>query len=117
GVRCGGLRDACLLGLMKVISASPQFWHLLEEQSDLILTVSCEHSFIGYDFTMKLNPDERSKYAQGGDSYISQLAEAINYSCPIARGSASVYKDRNIDAQYSKAILRTIEKWSGKRHG
>lgn len=94
---------------MRVIDSSPQFWYLLEERDDLILTVNCEHSFVGYDFTLKLNSDERSQYEQDGKVYISQLAEAINYSCPIASGSASPYKDRNIDAQYNSAILRAVQ--------
>ena len=96
---------------MRVIDSSPQFWYLLEERDDLILTVNCEHSFVGYDFTLKLNSDERSQYEQDGKVYISQLAEAINYSCPIARGSASPYKDRNIDSQYNSAILSAVQSW------
>jgi len=96
---------------MRVIASSPHFWYLLEELNDLILTVSCEHSFVGYEFTLKLNSDERSKYEQTGEAYISQLAEAINYSNPIARGSASAYKDRNIDSQYNSAILRAVQIW------
>ena len=94
---------------MRVIDSSPQFWYLLEERDDLILTVNCEHSFVGYDFTLKLNSDERSQYEQDGKVYISQLAEAINYSSPIARSSASPYKNRNIDAQYNPAILRAVQ--------
>jgi len=105
------MRFCYSVDLMKVIASSPQFWYLLEEKDDLILTVSCEHSFVGYDFTLKLNAEERLKYEQAGDVFICQLAEAINYSSPIARGSASIYKDRNIDAQYSAAIQRSVEKW------
>lgn len=96
---------------MKVIDHSPQFWYLLQDASDLILTVSCEHSFVGYDFTMKLNSNEITKYKQLGSAYLSELAEAINYSCPIARGSSSVFKERNIDAQYSDAIGQAVENW------
>lgn len=95
---------------MRVIAFSPRFWYLLRDKEDLILTVRCEYSFVGYDFTLRLNSDERENYSQAGDTFIDQLAEAINYSCPIARGSVSVYKGRNIDAQYRIEILRAIER-------
>ena len=103
---------------MKVVESAPQFWYLLEDAGDLILTVNCEHSFIGYDFTMKLSAVEVASYDREGSAYLSQLSEAINYSCPIARESASPYKTRNIDAHLSGAIQNAVESWKcGKSKG
>jgi hypothetical protein len=98
---------------MKVIASVSGFWHLIDEGTTLILTVSCEHSFVGYDFTMKLDSEEVGHYRSEGSAYLSRLAEAINYSCPIARGSASPYKDRNIYSQYWEAINSAVEAWEG----
>lgn len=96
---------------MKVIDTAPQFWYLLEDEAGLLLTVSCEHSFVGYDFTMRLDAEEVVSYRSEGNAYLNRLAEAINFSCPIARGSASPYKDRNVDAQYSEPIADAVENW------
>lgn len=96
---------------MKVIASVPRFWYLLQDADALILTVSCEYSFVGYDFTMKLDANESSNFLRAGSACISELAEAINYSCPIAIGGASVFKTRNIDAEYSDAIGRAVGQW------
>jgi hypothetical protein len=101
---------------MRVVDGFPQSWYLLQHDADLLFSVNCEHSFIGYDFTMKLNADEVTHYEQLGRDYLSGLAEAINYSCPIARDSASIYKERNVDDQYSKAIQRAVEDWRLAHH-
>lgn len=102
---------------MKVIENVPQFWYLLKAGEELLFTVSCEHSFVGYDFTMKLNAQEITTYQSQGPSYLSSLAEAINYSAPIARRSASPYKDRNVDSQYSGAIADAVENWKKGHRG
>ncbi|MEW9900968.1 hypothetical protein ABWL39_20300 [Chitinivorax sp. PXF-14] len=60
---------------------------------------------------MMLNSDEIAHYEQRGGTFLSELAEAINYSCPIARGSASAFKERNVDAQYSDVIGNAVERW------
>lgn len=104
-------RDGRRVRHMKVVDSVPQFWYLLRDAEGLILTVSCEHSFVGYDFTMRLSTEEVEGYHRLGSSYLSNLAEAINFSCPIAKGSASPFKARNVDAQFSNAICRAVEQW------
>ncbi len=96
---------------MKVIATHPQFWYLLRDGQDYVFSVNCEHSFVSYDFTMKLDPPEVNQYQEDGATYLDKLAEKINYSCPIARGSASPYKDRNIDSQVSEDLLDAIKRW------
>ncbi|MDO6387048.1 hypothetical protein [Uliginosibacterium sp. 31-12] len=99
---------------MRVIDYEPQFWYLLTENEQLILNVSCEHSFVGYDFTLLLSEEETKKFKEGGKPYINSLAEAINYSAPIARGSSSEYKNRNSQSKYEEFILDAIEQWQKK---
>ncbi|WP_141248864.1 hypothetical protein [Pseudomonas sp. HAR-UPW-AIA-41] len=99
---------------MHVIDCEPKFWCLLTENEQLILNVSCEHSFVGYDFTLLLSEEETRRFKESGRSYLNELAEAINYSAPIARASTSEYKSRNSQSKYEEAILDAIELWEEK---
>lgn len=99
---------------MKVIESEPGFWYLLTEGAELIITISCEHSFVAYDFTMKLGPDEIAQYQAHGRSFVGKLAEEVNYSCPIARDSSSAYKNRNIHSMLGEVVDRAVEKWQRK---
>jgi len=101
---------------MKITDTVPQFWYLLEDDEGLVLTINCENSFVSYDFTMRLKPEEVAAYRREGKAYLNGLAEAVNYSCPIARGSTSPYKERNIDAQYSAAISEAVQHWKQADH-
>lgn len=96
---------------MKVIEHEPQFWFLLQDGAQLLLDVSCEYSFVGYSFLMVLNEDEVSCYKNEGRGYLSKLAEAINFSCPIARASSSPYKQRNIQSQRGGEVLDAVRGW------
>ncbi len=93
---------------MLVVDQEPQFWFLFAEEGNYVFNVSCEYSFIGYDFTMLLSEDEVQRWRKDGRSYLSSLAEAINYSCPIAKQSKSKYKDRNVNNRYQAAMLDAL---------
>jgi hypothetical protein len=96
---------------MKVIEHEPQFWFLLQDANSLMLDVNCEHGAVGYDVLIELNVDERSHYENNGRDYLTQLAEAINFSAPGGRGSPSPYKARNIQQQRGEEILAAILAW------
>lgn len=49
---------------MKVLDHEPYQWFLLEESGRLFLDANCNHSFIGYDFLILLNPEEIQAYQQ-----------------------------------------------------
>lgn len=96
---------------MKVIDSSPRFWYLLQDEAGILIDVNCEHSFVSYDFAMRLSDEEISTYESDGRTYLDRLAEALNYSCQIARGSASIYKDRNLIPTHGDAIYRACMRW------
>jgi hypothetical protein len=102
---------------MKIIEHEPQFWFLLQDGIQLLLDVSCEYSFVGYSFLMVLNEDEVSCYKKEGRDYLSTLAEAINFSCPIARGSSSPYKQRNIQSLRGDEVLDAVCRWREEKVG
>lgn len=101
---------------MEVIDHEPQFWFLLQDSTDLLLGVSCEHSFVGYSFLMKLNQEEVDGYRGRGRDRLTELAREINFSAPIARGSSSPYKSRNIQSLRGEEVLVAVSAWR-EEHG
>jgi hypothetical protein len=66
---------------------------------------------VSYEVLIALNEEEEAHRASRGRAYISELAEAINYSARGARGSSSKYKIRTLWPQHGADVLRTIEAW------
>lgn len=90
---------------MKLLDHKENSWYFFEEGKRFILHVECSHSFVGYDFLMFLNDEEISNYQKIGRSFLEQLANEIDFSCPIAKESTSKYKGRNLDESYiQKAV-------------
>lgn len=99
---------------MQVIDHEPQSWFLFEGTDNFVFNVNCEHSCVGYDFTIVLSAEETARYKMEGRLYLNRLAEEVNYSAPIARGSESKYKGRNAQSQYQKDMDAAVEKWREK---
>jgi hypothetical protein len=97
--------------MMNVVQHQPGFWFLLEEGARLLLDVSCEQSAFSFDVLIELNENERVQYELRGKTYLNELAEAINYSAPAARGSNSIYRARNISKQYREEVMSAIKAW------
>lgn len=85
---------------MDLLDYKSSSWYLFDENGRLILHVACEYSFVGYDFLMFLNEEEISNYQKIGSDFLDQLSSEINFSCPIAKQSKSIYKGRNLDDIY-----------------
>ncbi|MCP5160107.1 MAG: hypothetical protein H7A00_00255 [Hahellaceae bacterium] len=96
---------------MKVIDHAPQWWFLFADNDDLILDVNCNHSFIGYTFTICLDDAERKMYRAQGRDYIDTLARAIHDSVPILEKSNSIYKGRHIGNEFQDEALVAIQEW------
>ena len=96
---------------MQVIDHEPQFWFLFKNTDSFVFNVNCDHSFVGYDFTIVLSAEETVKYKTEGRLYLNRLAEEINYSAPIVKGSGSKYKDRSAQSQYENEMQLAVEKW------
>ncbi|HAS8613913.1 TPA: hypothetical protein RQK39_004328 [Vibrio vulnificus] len=96
---------------MRVIDTEDQRWFLFEHEDDLYLDANCNHSFLGYTYMIKLNETELNQYQSEGREYLNQLSHDIHYSAPIANGSHSVFKGRDVTKQFSTLALAAIEKW------
>ena len=96
---------------MKVLDHEPQWWFLLEDEGALFLDANCNHSFVGYDFLLRLDAEETAKYRTEGRAYISWLADAIQNSAPILEGSKSKYKGRDLSKDYSERVTEAVNQW------
>lgn len=96
---------------MKVVDHEPQIWFLLEEDGSLYLDANCSHSFIGYDFLIRLNSEEAAKYKAQGHAYLSSLADDIQNSAPILAASKSKYKGRDLSGEYSERVMAAVREW------
>lgn len=96
---------------MIVIDHILAFWFLLLDNGRWLFDVNCEHGAVGYSVLIELSEEESVQYATQGQSYLSALAEVINYSAPGARGSDSIYKERNISMKYGAEVTKAIEFW------
>lgn len=83
-------------------------WYLFEEGARFVLHVECSHSFVGYDFLIFLNDEEVSNYQKTGRDFSEQLANEIDFSCPIAQESTSKYKGRNLDSFYIEKAVNAM---------
>jgi hypothetical protein len=70
---------------MRVIDHVPQWWFLFEEDGAFFLDRNYNHSFVGYDFMIQLNPEEVAQYRARGREFINWLAEDIQNSAPILK--------------------------------
>lgn len=100
---------------MRVIDAEPHAWYLLEHEGDLFVDGNYDHSFVGYEFLLKLNDDERAMLAQEGRSFIDGLTRRVQETVPIARGSTSPYVGRSLSATYGDQVAAAVRAWKTAR--
>ncbi len=96
---------------VKVLDHEPYRWFLLEDSGDLLLDVSCQHSFISYNVLIQLTSDEIQEYRQRGRDYLNWLSEDVHNSAPILKVSQSIYKGRNISSLHKERVIDAIKAW------
>jgi hypothetical protein len=96
---------------VEVLEHAAHDWYLLWDGQQLYLDVNCNHSFVGYSFTMQLNVDEAATYRRRGRPYLDELAQAIQYSAPGVSGSRSIYKGRQVEPAASAQVNDAIRQW------
>lgn len=100
---------------MRVIDHEPQWWFLLEDEGALYLDTNCNHSFIAYDFLLRLDAVELAKFRSEGRASISRLADEIQNSAPILAISNSKYKGRDLSRELSSQVTEAVHAWRRNR--
>ena len=86
---------------MRVLHGEPAGWYLLEDNGELYLDVNCNQSAVGYDITVRLDPAERTAFAERGPAFAAELAEQI--AC-----SPRTYWPRNVTGPPQNQIHEAI---------
>jgi len=102
---------------MRVVDFEPQSWYLLEHEGDLFVDGNYDYSFVGYEFLLKLNEEERARFQKEGRSFIDCLTTRVQETVPIARGSVSPYVGRNLSAAYGEKVLAAVQVWKRSQGG
>jgi hypothetical protein len=100
---------------MRVVDSEPQAWFLLEHEGDLYVDGNYDYSFVGYEFLLKLNRDERACFESEGRAFVDGLTRKIQDSAPNARGSASPYAGRNLANILGEQVLDAVQTWRDSR--
>lgn len=101
--------------MIEVVDFEPYSWILFQDDGRLLLDVHCSHSAFGFSFLMALNPVENEAFQKRGREYISELADAIQYSAPGVRGSRSVYTTRDLTSELGEATSKAFLEWKRSR--
>ena len=96
---------------MQLLDHEPHFWFLVDDGTDLILDVNCEHGAVGYSFTMTLDDAEKSNFSAKGREYLNDLAQLVQYSAPGVRDSASPYRSRRLSSERIEQVNLYIADW------
>lgn len=96
---------------MIVLDHQPHAWFLLDLEGQIYLDVHCSHSAFDYSVLIAMNEDELKQYRSKGRAYLDKLAEDIHYSAPGARGSASIYRTRDVTSELGDLVTAAIAEW------
>lgn len=102
---------------MRVLISKPQAWYVLEHDGEIFVDGNYNHSFVGYEFLIKLHPEERARYDKEGRAYIDELTRKIQDTVPIALGSASPFVGRNLASTYGQQVLAAVQSWRAAGEG
>ena len=100
---------------MKIVDHQEHAWHLIQDGKGFLIEVSCSHSAVDYAYTLRLTPEEISKYFEEGRDYLNWLAHDIHYSAPGVIGSNSKYIKRKVSRVVSEKVSETILKWRSNK--
>ncbi|BBG00905.1 MULTISPECIES: hypothetical protein [Pseudonocardia] len=100
---------------MHVVDHEPHHWFLLDDDGLLHLDVHCNHGPVGYSVLVALDDTETRDLCEQGRDYLHRLADAIQDSAPLARGSRSPYRERDLTATHRQRVSDAVEAWRAVR--
>ncbi|MEU6700769.1 hypothetical protein [Pseudonocardia sp. NPDC046786] len=96
---------------MQVVDQEPHHWFLLDDDGRLLLDVHCNHGPVGYSVLLALDGTEIRGLHEQGREYLHRLADAVQDSAPIARGSRSPYRERDLSATHGRRVSDAVAAW------
>ncbi|MBD7917413.1 hypothetical protein H9657_03850 [Cellulomonas sp. Sa3CUA2] len=100
---------------MEVLDHEPWGWSLLVDDGRLLLDVHVSHGPVSSSLVIALDDTERTAYRTEGRAYLHRLAAQVQDSAPLAAGSASPYRARDLTAEVGPELTRKVVAWR-ERH-
>lgn len=94
---------------MELVAEKQWAWHLFRDDNRFFLKTNCSAGSLGYSWTIELSQAEVEQYAQQGEKFISQLAEVIYNSVPVARETKSSYKARSVPKEIEQKMIECMK--------
>jgi len=110
----GSTYTTSLASRMRVIDHAPHLWFLFEDEDALYFEANCSHGAVGYDFMLRLSPEEVAEYEAKGTVFLDALAQGIQDSAPGVVGSKSAYKDRRASMALRERAQEAFRHWKSE---
>jgi len=100
---------------MEVLDHAERSWYLLADDGRLLLDVHVSHGPVSSSLVISLDDTERNAYRAEGPAYLDRLAAQVQDSAPLAPGSASPYRARDLTAEVGDELTRKVVAWREQR--
>ncbi|MEO8093336.1 MAG: hypothetical protein ABI632_00255 [Pseudolysinimonas sp.] len=99
---------------MDVVDHAPRAWFLLHDYDELFFDVNCSQGAFGFSFLLRLTAQERAEYELRGRQALDELARAVQDSGPIARGTTSPYRFRDLTHLHGDEVMEAVMRWQSE---
>jgi len=100
---------------MEVLDLEPRSWILLASDGRLLLDVDVHHGPVAATLLLVLDDAECAAYAREGRTYLSRLTQEVQDSAPIAAGTTSPYRARDVTAALGAQVTRAVVTWRAQQ--
>ena len=102
---------------MKVLDHEPSSWFLLESDGSLLLDVHVNQGPVSGSLLVALTDGEQDAYEHQGRAALTRLAARVQDSAPLAAGSTSPYRARDLTRALGAEVTAAVVAWRAAESG
>ncbi|MDC7121925.1 hypothetical protein OMK64_10295 [Cellulomonas fimi] len=96
---------------MKVLDHERSSWFLLESDGSLLLDVHVSQGPVSGSLLIALTDGEHDAYEHEGRAALTRLAARVQASAPLAAGSTSPYRARDLTRVHGADVTAAVVAW------
>lgn len=96
---------------MKVLDHERWSWFLLQADGSLLLDVHVSQGPVGGSLLIALTDGEQDAYEHEGRAALTRLAARVQDSAPLAAGSTSPYRSRDLTRALGAEVTAAVVAW------